>query len=81
MIYVGIDVAKDKYDCFILSFDGEVLSDILTIPNNTEDFDKLLQTFRSCSNPWGKRKVCTPMSSSRCTPTFTEKASAFVKRR
>ena len=26
MICVGIDVAKDKHDCFILSSDGEVLA-------------------------------------------------------
>ena len=26
MICVGIDVAKDKHDCFILSSEGEVLS-------------------------------------------------------
>ncbi len=24
MIYVGIDVAKDKHDCFITNSDGEV---------------------------------------------------------
>lgn len=26
MIFVGIDVAKDKHDCFIISSEGEVLS-------------------------------------------------------
>ena len=25
MIYVGIDVAKDKHDCFLTNSDGEVL--------------------------------------------------------
>ena len=25
MIFVGIDVAKDKHDCFITNSDGEVL--------------------------------------------------------
>ena len=44
MICVGIDVAKDKYDCFILSSEGEVLADVFTIPNNAEGFDTLLQT-------------------------------------
>ena len=28
MICVGIDVAKDKHDCFILSSEGEVLADV-----------------------------------------------------
>ena len=26
MVCVGIDVAKDKHDCFILSSEGEVLA-------------------------------------------------------
>ena len=28
MICVGIDVAKDKHDCFILSSEGEVLAEV-----------------------------------------------------
>ena len=31
MIYVGIDVAKDKHDCFIVNSEGEVLYDVFTI--------------------------------------------------
>ena len=42
MIYVGIDVAKDKHDCFIISSDGEVLFDVFTIQNNIEGFESLL---------------------------------------
>ena len=34
MIYVGIDVAKDKHDCFITNSDGEVLFKSFTISNN-----------------------------------------------
>lgn len=34
MILVGIDVAKDKHDCFIISSKGEVLSDVFTISNS-----------------------------------------------
>ena len=57
MICVGIDVAKDKYDCFILSSEGEVLADVFTIPNNAEGFDTLLQTIRCCTRPTDKIKV------------------------
>ena len=32
MIYVGIDVAKDKHDCFLTNSDGEVLFKSFTIP-------------------------------------------------
>ncbi len=57
MICVGIDVAKDKHDCFILSSEGEIKADVFTIPNNAEGFDNLLQTIRSCSRPTDKIKV------------------------
>ena len=57
MICVGIDVAKDKHDCFILSSEGEVLADVFTIPNNAEGFGVLLQTIRSCTHPTDKIKV------------------------
>ena len=57
MICVGIDVAKDKHDCFILSSEGEVLADVFTIPNNAEGFDTLLQTIRNCARPADKIKV------------------------
>jgi len=50
MIYVGIDVAKDKHDCFILSSDGQFLADVFTIPNNAEGFATLLQTIQRCSD-------------------------------
>lgn len=57
MICVGIDVAKDKHDCFILSSEGEVLADVFTIPNNAEGFDTLLQTIHRCARPEDKIKV------------------------
>ncbi|MDO4516877.1 MAG: IS110 family transposase [Bacillota bacterium] len=57
MICVGIDVAKNKHDCFILSSEGEVLADVFTIPNNAEGFDTLLQTIRRCTHPSDKIKV------------------------
>ena len=57
MICVGIDVAKDKHDCFILSSEGEVLADVFTIPNNAEGFDTLLKTIHRCSRPEDKIKV------------------------
>ena len=57
MICVGIDVAKDKHDCFILSSEGEVLANVFTIRNNAEGFDTLLQTIRRCTHPEDKIKV------------------------
>ena len=57
MICVGIDVAKDKHDCFILSSEGEVLADVFTIPNNLDGFNYLLQTIQAVSSPQSKIKV------------------------
>jgi len=57
MICVGIDVAKDKHDCFILNSEGEVLADVFTVPNNMDGFDHLLQTIRAVSSPQDKIKV------------------------
>ena len=47
MIYVGIDVSKDKHDCTIVSSDGEVLMDVFTIQNNLDGFNLLFQRIKS----------------------------------
>ena len=39
MVLVGIDVAKDKHDCFIMSREGEVLANVFTISNSRDGFD------------------------------------------
>ena len=57
MISVGIDVAKDKHDCFIISSEGNVLADVFTVPNNMEGFHCLLERIRDCSSPQDKIKV------------------------
>ncbi len=51
MICVGIDVAKDKHDCFILSLEGEVLADVFAIPNSMEGFQFLLEKIHNCVSP------------------------------
>lgn len=57
MIYVGIDVAKDKHDCFITNSDGEVLFKVFTIPNNRIGFDELFQKIQSAEKDVSKIKV------------------------
>lgn len=49
-ILVGIDVAKDKHDCFIMNFEGEVLAKPFTIFNNKEGFDFLYEKIQSVSS-------------------------------
>lgn len=57
MICVGIDVAKDKHDCFIMNSEGEVLADVFTVPNSREGFEFLLRQIRSCTSKSDKIKV------------------------
>lgn len=69
MICVGIDVAKDKHDCFILSSEGEVLADVFTISNNAEGFlFCVLQAFSPQENPLaeGRRNERETSAFSRC---------------
>ena len=57
VVSVGIDVSKNKHDCFIVSSEGEVLADVFTIPNNMDGFDALLEKIRACTTPQDKIKV------------------------
>ena len=57
MICVGIDVAKDKHDCFITNSDGEVLFPAFTIQNNRNGFDDLFSKVQSISSDVSNIKV------------------------
>src|SRR5699024_7781937 len=57
VISVGIDVSKDKHDCFIVSSEGEVLADVFTIPNNMDGFNILLEKIQGCATSQDKIKV------------------------
>ena len=57
MIYVGIDVAKDKHDCYIVNSDGEVLAEVFTISNNLDGFNLLFQRLQSVAPDLANIKV------------------------
>lgn len=57
VVSVGIDASKDKHDCFIVSSEGEVLSDVFTIPNTREGFHCLLQRIQDHTHTQDKIKV------------------------
>lgn len=57
MIYVGIDVAKDKHDCLIVDSDGVIIFQKFTIPNNKQGFDQLLTNLKTCGSDSSKMKV------------------------
>ena len=50
MIYLGIDVSKDKHDCCFLSQDGKLLSKPFSVPNSREGFEKLFSLVSSFEN-------------------------------
>ncbi|MBQ7713117.1 MAG: IS110 family transposase [Clostridia bacterium] len=47
MIYVGIDVAKDKHDCHLMRDDGEVVVDNYTFENSREGFTRFHDLLRA----------------------------------
>ena len=57
MILVGIDVAKDKHDCFITNSDGEVLFNSFTIANNMDGFNELYEKIVATTDDLAKVKV------------------------
>ena len=50
MIYLGIDVSKDKHDCCILSQNGELLMKPFSVPNSRQGYDKLFSLVSSFEN-------------------------------
>ena len=57
MIYVGIDIAKDKHDCFIMGSYGEVLLDVFEISNNIDGFNDLFEKIQTVSETFDNVKV------------------------
>jgi len=57
MIFIGIDVAKDKHDCFIINSNGEVLFNVFTISNNKAGFDELYRKINSVTADLSNIKV------------------------
>ncbi len=57
MIYVGIDVAKDKHDCCILGPDTEKLYPVFTISNNRDGFDELYEKIQAAETDIDQIKV------------------------
>ena len=57
MILVGIDVAKDKHDCYIMTSEGEVLFKSFTIANSMEGFNQLYEKILSITDNFDKVKI------------------------
>ena len=57
MIYVGIDVAKDKHDCSILDRNGIDLCRPFSFSNNRDGFDQFFSILSSLCPDMDKVKV------------------------
>ena len=57
MIYVGIDVSKDKHDCYIANSEGKTLMDVFTIQNNQDGFNRLFHSLKSVALDLSKVRV------------------------
>lgn len=57
MIFIGIDVAKAKHDCAILSEDNKLLTPIFSFANNYEGFSSFYEKVVSFEQDLGKIKV------------------------
>ena len=57
MILVGIDVSKDKHDCFIRDSFGEVFFKPFTISNTMQGFDELFEKISSVCSDFDNIKV------------------------
>ena len=47
MIYVGIDVAKDKHECIIITEENKIITPCFSFPNTREGFQRLDKEIRS----------------------------------
>ena len=50
MIFVGIDVAKEKHDCYICNSDGEIIKDNFTFSNDRDGFNLLFSSIPKSDN-------------------------------
>ena len=57
MIYVGIDVAKDKHDCYVSDSDGLELYAPFIIQNTREGFEDLFEKVRAVAPDLSKVKI------------------------
>lgn len=57
MIYVGIDVAKDKHDCFAINSDGEILIENFSFKNNLDGFNLFFNSISKFNESFKNIKV------------------------
>ena len=76
MIYVGIDVAKNKHDCCILGSTGETLYEAFTFANTRQGFAKLWSAIKAVSD---KHKILQIKAGLEATGHYSENLVAFLR--
>lgn len=57
MIYVGIDVAKNKHDCCILSSNGELIRDVFTFTKSAAGFNTFYRAITDATDQFDKVRI------------------------
>ncbi|MGI6299131.1 MAG: IS110 family transposase [Saccharofermentanales bacterium] len=76
MIYVGIDVAKAKHDCCILSSDGSALREPFTFANDQGGFDLLMASIVAALQEAGSSQIKAGLEA---TGHYSENLVAFLR--
>ncbi len=72
MIFVGIDVASEKHDCFIINENGVVYAPPFTIANNDEGFSFLKSQISSFVKQCNDHQVNVALESIGISPYNAE---------
>ena len=76
MIYVGIDVAKDKHDCCILGENGRVVRETFTVNNSRDGFNSLLKSIQKSANSGTDKQIKTGLEA---TGHYSVNLVAFLR--
>ena len=76
MIYVGIDVAKNKHDCCILGSSGTVLREAFTLRNDRKGFQELYSAIQEALHQEGTDQIKTGLEA---TGHYSENLVAFLR--
>ena len=76
MIDVGIDAAKDKHDCCILSGNGQTVREAFTFQNNHQGFEQLKTEIRRSSEAEGSGQIRAGLES---TGHYSGNLEAFLR--
>ena len=76
MIYVGIDVAKNKHDCCILGSSGTVLREAFTLSNDRKGFQELYAAIQEALHQEGADQIKAGLEA---TGHYSENLVAFLR--